>query len=228
MKELLGYQDLDIEIKKMERELQENSDRQNALKMQQYLKDCQAKLIQLGDKAQNIVNAYHQYKDVYTKMAQNVELISKNANSSDENKLNGLLDATASIIENLNKLEKEIASVIASCAALDNEQVSIMKNARTAKVNMEKYKENYASTKKIQEEAILAKKKKLEELGKTVNKDLLAKYKQRSAEKNKVFVPVVSGKCGGCRMEIPAGKMNILKNNKFIECENCGRIIYSD
>lgn len=228
MKELLNYQDLDIEIKKMERELQENSDRQNALKMQQYLKDCQAKLIQLGDKAQSIVNAYHQYKDVYTKMAQNVELISKNANSSDENKLNGLLDATASIIENLNKLEKEIASVIASCAALDNEQVSIMKNARTAKVNMEKYKENYASAKKIQEEAILAKKKKLEELGKTVNKDLLAKYKQRSAEKNKVFVPVVSGKCGGCRMEIPAGKMNILKNSKFIECENCGRIIYSD
>ncbi len=228
MKELLSYQDLDIEIKKMERELQENSDRQNALKMQQYLKDCQAKLIQLGDKAQNIVNAYHQYKDVYTKMAQNVELISKNANSSDENKLNGLLDATASIIENLNKLEKEIASVIASCAALDNEQVSIMKNARTAKVNMEKYKENYASAKKIQEEAILAKKKKLEELGKTVNKDLLAKYKQRSAEKNKVFVPVVSGKCGGCRMEIPAGKMNILKTSKFIECENCGRIIYSE
>ena len=228
MKELLSYQELDMEIKKMERDLLENSDRMNAIKMQQYLKECQSKLIQLEEKAQNVVNAYNQYKEVYTKMAQNVELISKNANSSDETKLNGLLDANESIIDNLNKLEKEIANVIASCSALNGEQVSIMKNARTAKVNMEKDKEHYAQSKQASEAEISAKKKKLEELAKSVNKDLLAKYKQKAPEKNKVFVPVVSGKCGGCRMEIPAGKMNILKNAKFIECENCGRIIYTD
>jgi predicted nucleic acid-binding Zn-ribbon protein len=70
-------------------------------------------------------------------------------------------------------------------------------------------------------------KEKLSEQAKKVDKTLLAKYKQKSAERINVFVEEVAGKCGGCRMEISASKLNTLKANGFIECENCGRIIYT-
>ena len=228
MKDMLKYQALDLEIKKLEKEILDNGDRQNAIKMQQYLKDCKEKLGGLEKKAKDICDAYAKYKDVYNKMAQNIELISKNASSEDSNKIIGLIEAGDSIVANLNKLDKEIKSIIASCDSVQNEYQSIMKNARTAKSNMEKYKDSFSATKENQEKIIIEKKKQLEELSKSVNKQMLAKYMQESKEKSKVFVPEVNGKCGGCRMEISAGKMNKLRSSNFIECENCGRIIYND
>ena len=194
--------------------------------MQQYLKDCKEKLENLEQKAKDICDAYSKYKDIYNKMAQNIELISKNSSSEDVTKIAGLIDAGDSIVANLNKLDKEIKSIVVSCDNVQNEYQLIMKNARTAKSNMEKYKGNFSATRDGQEKIIEQKKKQLEELAKNVNKQLLSKYLQESKEKAKVFVPEVSGKCGGCRMEISAGKMNKLKSSNFIECENCGRIIY--
>ena len=55
----------------------------------------------------------------------------------------------------------------------------------------------------------------------------LQKYKQQRNEKSNVFVLEINGKCGGCRMEISAQKKAILKAEGRIECENCGRIIYT-
>lgn len=210
----------------MEAELQENSDRKNAIKMQQILKDCQSKLADLEKKSKETLAVYNQYKVVYNNMMQNLEVIEKNSDSDNTAKVDGLIDAIDAIVSNLTRLDKEMNSVLANCNVVQAEYANIMKNARSAKASMQKYKESFVVAKDQAEKNIEAKKTELAEQAKKVDKQLLAKYKQKSAEKHKVFVPAMDGKCGGCRMEISAGKLNVLKSAGYIECENCGRIIY--
>ena len=226
MEEILKYQDIDSEIKKIEAQIADNTNRKNAIKMQQFLKDAQSKLVELEKRANDTIKAYNQYKEIYNKMAKNLEVAEKNAGSEDIAKSEGLLDAIETITNNLAKLDKEMASVIANCTSIQNEVSSIMKSARTAKSNMQKYKEEFAKYKAEMDEKIAELKEQLAKQAKRVDKTMLAKYKQKSQEKTNVFVPEVSGKCGGCRMEISASKLNTLKADGFIDCENCGRVIY--
>ena len=227
MEGILKYQEIDIEIKKIEAEIMENKDRKNALKMQQFLKDAQSKLVELEKRDGETIKAYNQYREIYNKMAKNLEVAEKNSGGEDVSKNEGLLDAIETITSNLNKLDKEMSAVINNCTSIQNEVSSIMKSARTAKANMQKYKEDFAAYKAQMDEKIAELKDKLAKQAKNCDKTLLTKYKQKAAEKTNVFVPEVSNRCGGCRMEISASKLNKLKTDGFIECENCGRIIYT-
>lgn len=226
MKEILNYQELDLEILKLESDIAENADRKNALKMQQYLKDYQAKLVELNKKAKMLSDNFKKYKEIFNQMAQNLELITKNLSNEDEKKLDGLIEAGDAITNNLLKLEKKLVEISTESAAVQTEYASIIKNARTCKSNLEKYKNNYNAQKAEIEKQIAEKKANLETIAKKVDKQLLQKYKQKRNEKSKVFVAEINGKCGGCRMEISVSKLAKLKSDGMIECENCGRIIY--
>ncbi len=228
MKEMLKYQDMDLEIKRLEGGLLDHADRKNALRMQHILKDCQAKLVELESKSKETLKAYNQYKSVYNNMAKNLEVIEKNADTDNISKIEGLVEAIDAIVGNLTMLDKEMATIINYAEGVQAEYNSIMKNARTAKASMQKYKESFNEAKQETEKLIQSKKSELQKQGGKVDSKLLQKYKQKATDNRKVVVPLVETKCGGCRMELSAGKLNILKTQKVIECENCGRIIYID
>lgn len=226
MNEILKYQELDLEIQKLEGEILDNQDRKNALKFQQLLKDCQGKLGELNNRAKVLSANYAKYKEVFNQMAQNLELITKNLASEDEKKIDGLIEASDAITGNLMKLEKKLGEVVQESGNIQTEYTSIMKSARNYKSSMENYKNNYGEAKQEMEAQIAAKKAELEALSKKVDKQLLNKYKQKRTDKAKVFVAEINGRCGGCRMEISVSKLAVLKAEKMIECENCGRIIF--
>ena len=163
---------------------------------------------------------------MFDKMLKNLEVVNKNAGTQDSSKLDNLVDANDSIYENLAKLESEISNIVRACESIKNEYSSIMKNARNARTNMEKHKAAFQAFKAQKDAEIAELEKELAEAGKKVEKTILSKYKAKSVDKMPVFVPLVSGRCGRCRMEVSAVGQNELKTKKFIECENCGRLIY--
>ena len=62
---------------------------------------------------------------------------------------------------------------------------------------------------------------------KKVNPEFLNKYLSKQEGKVfPIFVELKDNRCGGCRMEVPAGKLKDLNTKHILECENCGRIIY--
>ena len=64
-------------------------------------------------------------------------------------------------------------------------------------------------------------------LEKQIDANLLSKYKHLRQDKIfPVFVPLNSNACGGCSMALPAALMNKLKENGYLECEQCRRYIY--
>ncbi len=226
MKELLKYQEMDLDIKKLEGELSEHSDRKNALKMQQILKDCQSKLTELEKKSSETLKAYNQYKKIYENMVKNLEVIEKNSDTDSSAKMDGLVDAINAITTNLAMLDKEMTNMVNYPSSVQAEYNSIMKNARTAKASMQKYKDSFNNAKVDAEKLLETKRVELAKQGAKVDPKLLARYKQKATEIKKVVVPLLNGKCGGCRIEPSAGKLSILKSKHMIECENCGRIIY--
>ena len=159
-------------------------------------------------------------------MAKNLEVIEKNAETENLSKIEGLVDAIDAIVSNLTMLDKEMATIINYAESVQSEYNNIMKNARSAKASMQKYKESFNGAKEEAEKLIQAKKVELQKQGSKVDSKLLQKYKQKANDSKKVIVPLVNGKCGGCSINLSAGNLNVLKTKKVIECENCGRIIY--
>lgn len=227
MKNMLKYQEIDQEIARLESEMNQNGDRKNAIKFQNLLRDYQAKLMELNQKAKSLNEEFDKLRGVFNQMAENLEVVGKNLAVKDEKKIDGLIDANDAITNNLMRLEKKISSIVAGCTTVQNDYNTIMKNARTAKTNMEKFKESYATAKEAIEKQIVELKKEQEKLEKVADKTLLGKYKHQRSEKPNVIVAEIGGKCGGCRMEISAIKKSKLKADGMIECENCGRIIYT-
>ena len=187
MKTMLKYQELDMEIARIENELSQNEGRKNAIKMQQTLKDYQAKLLELNQKAKSLVAEFDKYREIFNSMADNLEVVNKNLAQKDEKKIEGLIEANDAIANNLLRLEKKISEVLSECDKVQNEYNNIMKSARVAKTNLEKSKAEFNAAKAETEQKI----------------------------------------AGGCRMEISAEKKAKLKADGRIECENCGRIIYT-
>ena len=228
MKEMLLYQEIDNKVKKIESEIAESVERKNATKMQQYLKEYQAKLVQLNEKSKQIKKTYEQYKKVFENMVKSMEVVSKKIDDKDLGKLEAALEADDTILENLNKLEMEVVNMQKSAEQISVEYANIMKNARTAKSNLSIYKEAFLKLKTTKEKEIEVLKKDLDAQAKKVDKNLLSKYLAKRNDKNVVFVKLNDGKCGGCRMEIPANTVNKIKNGAVVECENCGRLVYVD
>ena len=227
MNNILKYQDLDLQIMKIEAEINQNSDRKNAIKMQTSLKEYQSKLIELNEKTKTLFAEFENYKNVFNQMAENLEVVGKNIDAKDEKKIDGLIEASDAITNNLMRLEKKISAIASECVAVQNEYNNIMKNARTAKTALQKHKESFANAKLEGEAKIAQLQQEKEKLSKSVDSKLLAIYNQKHSDKQNVFVVDLGGKCGGCRVAIPVSKQAKLKAEGMIECENCGRIIFA-
>jgi predicted nucleic acid-binding Zn-ribbon protein len=58
--------------------------------------------------------------------------------------------------------------------------------------------------------------------------ELIARYKQVKANHAIPMAKVENNQCGGCNMSLPTSVIKkISTSNDLVECENCGRILYS-
>ncbi len=68
----------------------------------------------------------------------------------------------------------------------------------------------------------------LTKLAKTVDPALLARYNQVKQHHAVPIAKIVNSKCGGCNMSLPMVMLKkIATTDGIVECENCGRILYS-
>ena len=68
----------------------------------------------------------------------------------------------------------------------------------------------------------------LEQMAKTVDPSLLERYIQVKQHHLVPIAKIVNSKCGGCNMSLPMVMLKkIATTDGIVECENCGRILYS-
>lgn len=220
---ILKYQDLDRQIRALEKESSNMEEKQIMNKMIAYVKDAQNKSAQLESQAKQLVDDYQKVKSEYDLALKNIQNLvdSKTQNDRTVNLIN-------TYSSDLYMLERKLNIIV-------NKSQEILKQFSVAKNNVLKAKQKHKECKEKYDSKINAINPKIEKLRQEqkklepeIDEKALAKYKNVLNDNIfPVFVPVAGNLCGGCRMEIPMGKMDKLKNDGYIVCEQCGRFIYN-
>lgn len=228
IKKLLDYQTIDASLNSIEHELISNPNRVKAQKMLTSFKNEQQMAENLEKDAGKAVEEFNKVKSLYEA---NANLAAK-LSSIDVDKLED---------DKIEKLNSDLESVLNNLATIEKKLVQLNKNVESILVGFENAKKqatiarnSYMESKNAYDEFVKSKsaeiaklKAGLSNIAKTVNPELMQKYQAiRSDKIFPVLVPLNSGLCGFCQMNINANDANRLKDNGYIICENCHRIIY--
>jgi len=226
--EFLDYQSIDAELMKLEKELDNNDNKKQANLMIKFVKDATEKTKQLNEEADTLLKELAKLEEVEVKGIALVEkLIKQDISALGEAELKDLEFKISNAGKNLRDLEKHLFSQSEKIKSALDEFETTKKKVFLArqkhKENKEKYDEVLATTNPKLEKL----RKELKSKESKLNKDLLEKYKE--LRKDGVFPIMVmlnDKTCGGCRTNLPSSTLEKIKENGYIRCENCRRIIY--
>ncbi len=227
---ILEYQKKDGDLFRIERELSQNENKKIYQDMIGLVKKAQERSSSLESKAGELLRDYESIKKAYDEnISQYEKFISKNLENVSEKDLEIIINATNSIINNLNILEKKLFTEAEILNNTLNEFNSTKKTYGTARAKYAESKQAYDEELNKKTPQIEQIKKELTALEKGLDSKLLARYKQLRADRiYPVFVKLIDRSCGGCRMERSAAEIDKIKNQGYMECENCHRIIIVD
>lgn len=225
IQEILKYQQIDGELRKLEKQLAELPERKKAAELQNNLKAGQTRLAVVEQNAQKSTENFSKAKAYYDDLLIKIETLSKAIADTDLDKVRDLQRAKNNFYQMIDKLEKELSKINAQLTMVNNEYNSIIKNAKLAKTQLDTLKVKFTEAKQMLEPQIAKLKTELVAQSKKLDKNILDKYHAKRESKFPVFVRNINGTCGGCRMAISASKMREFNSSEYIECENCGRII---
>ena len=225
---IIEYQRLDGKILSIKRDMEKNEAKITLNKVVALVKDAQTKLIELENKAKATILDFDkcqaEYELSYNEL---VNLTKEDVSSLTEEQANVQLERINKLANTLSQLERALSMQAENVGA-------IIKNFEICRSNIMNYKQKYKETKEkvdaLQKDLVPQVeqiKKQMQELEKQIDANLLAKYKHLRQDKIfPVFVPLNNNACGGCSMALPSALMTKLKENGYLECEQCRRFIY--
>jgi predicted nucleic acid-binding Zn-ribbon protein len=228
MNKILEYQKLDLDLMKLKKSNQNNEDKDNMMKLKKFIMDAYEKSNQLDNLAKSMLNDYNKLKKQYEANCNKVqELTMKKIDSVELDEIDEMLSLINSLSSELFLLDRDINIII-------TKMKNSLKDFEVTKNKTKAAKQKYNESKTKYEKGIEDLKPKIQEienkmksLEKDLNPELFAKYKAIKNDKIfPVFVSFANGNCSGCRVEIPTSKINKLKSEGSIVCEQCHRIIY--
>lgn len=227
---ILEYQKTEGAIIKLENELLKSSDREKASEIQHELKSYHSRLLVLEENAKRVNEAYSKAIKKYQEYNEKLAELERQVESATGDRADFYEKAYKDFVNIASGLEREIAKMHNEIQQISHEYEEIIKKSKLGRETFDKHKAKYTKLKNEIEPKIAELKAELTKIQKEIDAKLYQKYMQKRENRIfPVFVALTDNKCGGCRMEISASKLGAMKSNEFgvIECENCGRIIYS-
>lgn len=224
---ILEYQKVDMKLRKLKKEVTGGVSAKDAQDLVSQVKQWQAKILELEQDAKKLLVELEKLTEVQKKGIALVEKYSKTDISKfDVAELKEFDTKTIQTANQLAELNNRIAKHNAQVKKTVLDYEMYRKKILSAKQKREEQKKTESNLTTQKAPDLEALKAKLAELEKSVEPAVLAKYKALKQDGIfPVFVPLVDNKCGGCHMQLSAGAMDKLKNNKSLECEQCRRVI---
>lgn len=228
IKEILEYQKLDAKLVSIEKEIANSPAKQTANKMVEYVKAAQQTLVGLEQNANQLIQEYERLNNQYQQTLKQVDKLSK---QKYDNMTTEELRENANYMTQMNgtilNIERNITILSDKIAKILRDFDKTKEQAKNAKAKFEHNKNEYTKLVALKQGDIEKLKQELAKVEKTINKDMLKKYKDlRGDNKFPIFVPLINESCGGCMMNMPRARLDKLKADKILECENCHRMIY--
>lgn len=226
---LLKYQELDEKLYNVEQRLTKSPARKRAGELSKIAKNAQVKSNELELEAGKVLK---EIEDVKAKFEENKKslqsLLNKDLDKLSMEDLDKITSLKAKILSNLNFLEKHLqkhAELVNRILMDFNKTKKMYDEARVQFIECKNKIDEETKALEPEKERLV---KELEELSKSVEKNLLAEYKKR---RNDNIFPVVvplegTNFCGRCRMELPMVAISRIKDVGVITCEHCKRLVY--
>lgn len=226
---LLKYQELDEKLYNVEQRLTKSPARKRAGELSKIAKNAQVKSNELEAEASKVLK---EIEDVKVKFEENKKslqnLLNRDLDKLTMEDLDKITSLKAKILSNLNYLEKHLqkhAELVNRILMDFNKTKKMYDEARVQFIECKNKIDEETKTLEPEKERLT---NELEELSKSVEKNLLAEYKKR---RNDNIFPVVvplegTNFCGRCRMELPMVAISRIKDVGVITCEHCKRLVY--
>ena len=228
---LLKYQELDEKLYNVEQRLTKSPARKRAGELSKIAKNAQVKSNELEAEASKVLK---EIEDVKVKFEENKKslqnLLNRDLDKLTMEDLDKITSLKAKILSNLNYLEKHLqkhAELVNRILMDFNKTKKMYDEARVQFIECKNKIDEETKTLEPEKERLT---NELEELSKSVEKNLLAEYKKR---RNDNIFPVVvplegTNFCGRCRMELPMVAISRIKDVGVITCEHCKRLVYKE
>lgn len=229
IEELLNYQTADKDLKAIEDELYKSEERKKAVSAKKYLDSVEENVNKLNARAETLSASYENaLNEIKSLKEQEEELGLALEKIGDENEIAFLTKKAEELIGKIKNLSATAQKLSSDIQSVLQEYKTIKDNTKIAQAqyneNGKKYNELKAS-KQAEREVI---EKKLEGLKKKVEPSLMERYlKKRENKIYPVIYEVGDKVCGACNMELSMSELNKLKSGEIIECDHCGRLLYS-
>ena len=228
IQKILKYQEVDARVFKLQREVASSKtktdaekDKADFLAAQQVAQDLE---VQAGKAVERFNKVRAVYEQNYEKAKKLTSLDVDKLTDEQLVKVNNELDV---ILENLNKVEKELTNLNTVVEDILSKFEESKKKAAKAKESYKKNKdayEKFASDAKGAAAQLMAALKKEEA---EQNKEVLEIYKKVRTDKIfPVIVPLEGNACKACSNELSAVSVNELKAKGIVKCENCRRLVF--
>lgn len=234
MEALWAYQEAEIAKNAVEAEIRSTPARQQLGKLHKQLKSQQAVIAKLSED----LDAYEQQ---LSKLTEQVEKLEERlqVESSELVTIRQDDESTAEEMTELKgdieRLNREASQSVRETKALLNEIEKATEEYTSTVRAASKAKKEYDALRAQCEEERSARAGELDQhdtnlasLAKSVDPALLERYNQVKQHHAVPIAKIVNSKCGGCNMSLPMVMLKkIATTDGIVECENCGRILYS-
>ena len=228
-KELLEYQKVDAELRKIEQEIAGSEERKKYIQAKKLMERAAEKLEgmdararELKEMAMRLTYNYQELNKAISEYAEIDEMVEAGGDVSFyKKKVQTLSDQLRSLKNELNKLVAEIENACEEYQRMKKQTISMQKQYK-------EYNEKFKEVKNSHAAEVKAINEKLEKIGKNIPADILARYKAKRRDRIfPVIVPLTNGRCV-CGMDFAIAQQSALEGGNVIECEHCRRFIYKE
>ncbi|MBO5046568.1 MAG: hypothetical protein J6C93_06820 [Clostridia bacterium] len=225
--ELLEYQQVDAELRKIEQEVSASEERKKYMVAKKFMESAPEKLdvqdkraVELRRAAQGLTARYMEIKDAISEYAKVDEHV------DDGGDVTFYKRSAQSLSDSLRALKGELDKLIAEIKAAAEEYDKLKKQTIAMQNQYKEYKGKYAKIKEARAPEMEKINAKLEQIAKAIPDEIIAKYKQKRKERIfPILVPLTGDSCI-CGMSFAIAQQSRLSGGNVIECEHCHRFIY--
>ncbi len=227
IQDLLEYQKVDGELRRIEQELASSDARKRMLQAKSFIKTAESRIAAQDNRAMEIKKIRD---DLIARVEETSRAIAEFADIDEIVEGGGDVSFykknAQQLTERLRALKGELSRLLAEIESLSAEYKKMMEQGKQMNKQYKEYAERFKEVQASRAAEIADVNARLEEIGRRIPPEILERYKQKRRERIfPVLVPLAGDMCV-CGMDFPLAQRGKLAGGGVIECENCHRFIY--
>lgn len=229
LKELLEYQSVDGELRKIEQEVAASEERKKYIQAKKFMETAGDKLEAQDKRARDLKALFEklteEFEEINKTIAEYADLDEMVENGGDitfyKKSVQSLVDRLRAMKGELNKLASDIENASEEYKRMKKQTISMQKQYK-------EYNEKFKEVKNARAEEVKEINARLETIGAKIPPEILERYKAKRRDKIFPVVVPLNGEFCICGRDFPLAQQGALSGGGVVECEHCHRFIYKN